>query len=209
MTDSASVADFAAEPTEWQQRTARVEDELRRRHGSDPRWQAAADQADIMGRLLADGRVTGELLVARRRRPTHLREKPSMDRFRRLKLLPCRAAKPIRVSTRVRLQRRVAVACGTEAVIRVPSGRRSPLIRGTGPSIRGPWSASGIRTGDCADTVTRCPRTDTSARSPDSTVNAIWSAVRSTRIRVPCRVTRKLIPSHESGSRGSKVTTPL
>ena len=48
----------------------------------------------------------------------------------------------------------------------MPSGRRSPLIRGTGPSIRGPWSASGIRTGDCADTVTRCPRTDTSARSP-------------------------------------------
>ena len=43
-----------------------VEDELRRRHGSDPRWQAAADQADIMGRLLADGRVTGELLVTRR-----------------------------------------------------------------------------------------------------------------------------------------------
>ena len=65
VTDSASVADFAAEPTEWQQRTARVEDELRRRHGSDPRWQAAADQAEIMGRLLADGRVTGELLVAR------------------------------------------------------------------------------------------------------------------------------------------------
>ena len=64
--DSASVADFAAEPTEWQQRTARVEAELRRRHGSDPRWQSAADQADILGRLLADGRVTGELLVARR-----------------------------------------------------------------------------------------------------------------------------------------------
>ena len=68
VTDSASVDDFAAEPTEWQQRTAQVEDELRRRHGSDPRWQAAADQADIMGRLLADGRVTGELLVARQRR---------------------------------------------------------------------------------------------------------------------------------------------
>jgi SAM-dependent methyltransferase len=64
--DSASVADFAAEPTEWQQRTARVEDELRRRHGTDPRWLAAADQADIMGRLLADGRVTGELVVASR-----------------------------------------------------------------------------------------------------------------------------------------------
>jgi SAM-dependent methyltransferase len=64
--DSASVADFAAEPTEWQQRTAQVEDELRRRHGSDPRWQSAADQAGIMGRLLTEGRVTGELLVARR-----------------------------------------------------------------------------------------------------------------------------------------------
>jgi hypothetical protein len=61
-----SVADFAAEPTEWQQRTAQVEDELRRRHGSDPRWLAAADQAGIMGRLLTEGRVTGELLVARR-----------------------------------------------------------------------------------------------------------------------------------------------
>jgi SAM-dependent methyltransferase len=64
--DSASAADFAAEPTEWQRRTAEVEDELRRRHGSDPRWQAAADQADIMGRLIADGRVTGELLTTRR-----------------------------------------------------------------------------------------------------------------------------------------------
>ncbi len=64
--DSTSVADFAAEPTEWQQRTAQVEAELRRRHGSDPRWQSAADQADILGRLLAEGRVTGELLVARR-----------------------------------------------------------------------------------------------------------------------------------------------
>jgi SAM-dependent methyltransferase len=64
--DSASVASFAAEPTEWQQRTAEVEDELRRRHGRDPLWQIAADQADVMGRLLADGSVTGELLVARR-----------------------------------------------------------------------------------------------------------------------------------------------
>ena len=64
--DSASAANFAAEPAEWQQRTAEVEDELRRRHGSDPRWRAAADQADIMGRLIADGRVAGELLMAHR-----------------------------------------------------------------------------------------------------------------------------------------------
>lgn len=66
VTDSASVTDFAAEPTEWQQRTAEVEDELRRRHGADPRWRTAADQAGIMGRLLAGGHLTGELLVARR-----------------------------------------------------------------------------------------------------------------------------------------------
>jgi SAM-dependent methyltransferase len=64
--DSASVADFAAEPTEWQRRSAEVEDELQRRHGTDPRWRAAAHQSDIMGRLLADGRVTGELLMTRR-----------------------------------------------------------------------------------------------------------------------------------------------
>ena len=64
--DSGSVADFAAEPAEWQQRTAEVEDELRRRHGRDPRWRVAADQAGIMGRLLAGGHVTGELLMARR-----------------------------------------------------------------------------------------------------------------------------------------------
>jgi SAM-dependent methyltransferase len=64
--DSASLADFAAEPTEWQQRTARVEDELRRRHSADPQWRTATAQAGIMGRLLADGSVTGELLVARR-----------------------------------------------------------------------------------------------------------------------------------------------
>ena len=64
--DSASIAEFAAEPPEWQRRTAEVEEELRRRHGSDPRWQVAADQAGIMGDLLADGSVTGELLVTRR-----------------------------------------------------------------------------------------------------------------------------------------------
>ena len=64
--DSASIAGFAAEPPEWQQRSAEVEEDLRRRHGSDPRWEVAANQADIMGRLLADGSVTGELLVTRR-----------------------------------------------------------------------------------------------------------------------------------------------
>ena len=64
--DSATVAHFAAEPTEWQQRSADVEGELRRRHGRDPRWQVAADQSAILGRLLADGRVTGELLTTRR-----------------------------------------------------------------------------------------------------------------------------------------------
>lgn len=65
VTDSASSADFAAEPTLWQEQTAAVEAELARRHGSDPRWQVAGAQSAIMGRLLADGSVTGELLVAR------------------------------------------------------------------------------------------------------------------------------------------------
>jgi SAM-dependent methyltransferase len=66
VTDSASLDDFAAEPTLWQEQAARVEDELQRRHGDDPRWQTATAQAAIIGRLLADGSVTGELLVARR-----------------------------------------------------------------------------------------------------------------------------------------------
>lgn len=62
--DSATTGDTAAAPPEWTERTAAVQDLLRRRHGDDPRWQTAARQSDIMGRLLADGDVIGTLYSA-------------------------------------------------------------------------------------------------------------------------------------------------
>ncbi len=63
--DSASVTDFAASPTSWQQRADAVEAELERRHRQDPTWQTAARQSQLIGRLLHDQELVGTLLVAR------------------------------------------------------------------------------------------------------------------------------------------------
>ena len=42
--------------------------------------------------------------------------------------------------------------CGTDAVIKVPSGRRSAVFDLIGPVTSGPWSDSGTLTGDAAET---------------------------------------------------------
>jgi len=63
--DSASAADFASIPAEWQQRAAAVDAELERRHGDDPTWQVAQRQSGVIGRLLAAGHLASSLLVAR------------------------------------------------------------------------------------------------------------------------------------------------
>jgi SAM-dependent methyltransferase len=63
--DSATIADFAASPTVWQERADEVEVELKRRHGADPTWQTAARQAQLIGSLLHSGELVGTLVVAR------------------------------------------------------------------------------------------------------------------------------------------------
>jgi SAM-dependent methyltransferase len=54
---------FAALPADWEEATATVQAELERRHGDDPRWQAAEEQSSRMGSLLAAGEVRGRMLV--------------------------------------------------------------------------------------------------------------------------------------------------
>jgi SAM-dependent methyltransferase len=55
--------EFAALPTEWEEAMAAVQAELEHRHGDDPRWQAAEEQASRMGSLLTAGEVRGRMLV--------------------------------------------------------------------------------------------------------------------------------------------------
>lgn len=54
---------FAAFPADWEDVMARVQTELERRHGEDPRWQAAEDQSSRIGSLLEVGEVRGRMLV--------------------------------------------------------------------------------------------------------------------------------------------------
>jgi SAM-dependent methyltransferase len=63
--DSATVTDFAASPTSWQERAEAVDTELKRRYGDDPAWQTAHRQAQLIGRLLNDQELVGTLIVAR------------------------------------------------------------------------------------------------------------------------------------------------
>ena len=67
--NSASAADFVMTPELWAERAGAVEDELERRHGRDPRWQTAAEQSALIGRLLSDGEVAGTMIVARPHEP--------------------------------------------------------------------------------------------------------------------------------------------
>jgi SAM-dependent methyltransferase len=60
-------AELPSAPEEWQSREDAVTAELSRRHGDERAWQLAERQSDLIGRLLADSLVTGELLTLRHR----------------------------------------------------------------------------------------------------------------------------------------------
>jgi ubiquinone/menaquinone biosynthesis C-methylase UbiE len=63
----ARTADMPAIPHEWQRRAETITAELSRRYGRRRAWQLAEQQADTLGRLLADSAIAGELLVMTRR----------------------------------------------------------------------------------------------------------------------------------------------
>lgn len=54
---------FAAFPGDWEHVMGTVQRALDRRHGQDPRWQAAQEQSRRIGTLLASGEVRGRMLV--------------------------------------------------------------------------------------------------------------------------------------------------
>lgn len=55
-------------PGEWSRRVDAVTAELTARHGDDRAWQQAERQSDLIGELIADGRISAELFSLRRRR---------------------------------------------------------------------------------------------------------------------------------------------
>lgn len=55
-------------PQEWSRRVDAVTAELTARHGDDRAWQQAEHQSDLIGELIADGRVSTELFSLRHRR---------------------------------------------------------------------------------------------------------------------------------------------
>lgn len=59
--------EMSSAPPAWQSRVDDVTAELVARHGHHPAWQLAAHQSDLMGKLLSDSTLTGELLTLRRR----------------------------------------------------------------------------------------------------------------------------------------------
>jgi SAM-dependent methyltransferase len=60
-------SEFEAAPPEWTRAAEQVEAELERRHGDDPAWITAKEQAAKFGRLLSSGEVTGSVLALRGR----------------------------------------------------------------------------------------------------------------------------------------------
>ena len=52
------------ESDEWQERADAVDAEVERRHGADPRWKEAQEQAGRIGRLLGAGEVRPWLGIA-------------------------------------------------------------------------------------------------------------------------------------------------
>ena len=57
-------ADLSDSPPEWQQRADAVDAEVERRHGEDPRWAEAQEQAGRVGRLLGSGALRPWLVSA-------------------------------------------------------------------------------------------------------------------------------------------------
>jgi hypothetical protein len=59
--------EMAPPPPEWQSRVEKVDAELSDRHGTKDAWRLAQRQSTLIGQLLTDAMVTGELLTVRRR----------------------------------------------------------------------------------------------------------------------------------------------
>jgi hypothetical protein len=59
----AQASDLPEASAQWQDRTAAVERELRRRYGDTPQLTEANEQSDRIGRLLGSGELTCELRV--------------------------------------------------------------------------------------------------------------------------------------------------
>jgi SAM-dependent methyltransferase len=62
-----STADMPPAPQGWDSRVETVNAELRARHGTERAWRLAEHQSDVIGRLLEDGAISGDLLALRRR----------------------------------------------------------------------------------------------------------------------------------------------
>ncbi|WP_199255680.1 class I SAM-dependent methyltransferase [Mycolicibacterium mengxianglii] len=62
-----STADMPAIPADWQNRVESVTAELADRFGETRAWKLAEQQSERIGRLLADGTVSGEMLVLQSR----------------------------------------------------------------------------------------------------------------------------------------------
>jgi ubiquinone/menaquinone biosynthesis C-methylase UbiE len=60
-------AEMDSPTSEWQDRVEKVATELADRYGTREAWQLAKRQSDLIGRLLDDELVTGEMLTLRRR----------------------------------------------------------------------------------------------------------------------------------------------
>jgi SAM-dependent methyltransferase len=61
-TAAADPASLPAAPASWRERTAAVDDELRRRFGSAPSLATAMEQSHRIGQLLQSGEVTSEVI---------------------------------------------------------------------------------------------------------------------------------------------------
>ena len=59
-------SDLPPIPLEWQRREEAVTKYLQERHGREETWRLAEHQSDLMGRLLSESVVTGEMLTLRR-----------------------------------------------------------------------------------------------------------------------------------------------
>jgi SAM-dependent methyltransferase len=63
--DRTKLDELPAAPGSWTARVDAVQDTVAREHGSDPRYRQAEDQQQRLAKLLAEGAVAGELVLAR------------------------------------------------------------------------------------------------------------------------------------------------
>ena len=66
--DSSGTDELGPVPGEWSRRVDAVTAELTARHGDERAWQQAEHQSELIGELIADGRISTELFSLRHRR---------------------------------------------------------------------------------------------------------------------------------------------